>query len=70
MLSLKAVIPQLMQCFQYLGLGYTVLRCVRVKTCLYGKSAPGDYPCDDLIKCINCGGQHSFRSHNHPVYKQ
>ena len=41
----------------------------RVKTRFCGKSTHGDDPCDEPMKYINCGGQHSSRSHNCPMYK-
>ena len=34
------------------------------------KSAHGDDPCGDPMKCVNCGDQHSSQSRNYPVYNQ
>lgn len=68
-LSVRAFIPQPMQCFQCLRFGHTASRCARVKTCFCGKSAHGDDPCAEPMKCVNCGGQHSSRSRNCPTYK-
>ena len=45
-----------------------VFRAHCVKMCF--RSANGDVPCAEPMKCVNYDGQRSSSSHNYPVCKQ
>ena len=69
-LPVRPYIPAPLRCFNCQKFGHSRTTCDKQPVCICGKPPHEGTPCSDPIKCINCGGEHSARSKNCPIFKE
>ena len=68
-LSVRPFVPSPMRCFRCQRYGHTATRCKREPLCACGQQVHEDSECGPNPVCVNCGGAHSAKSRNCPMYK-
>lgn len=69
-LEVRPFVPQPLRCFKCQRFGHTAIKCQREPTCVCGKPTHEGTNCPAELHCVNCGGGHSSRSRNCPIYRQ
>lgn len=65
-LEVRPYIPNPIRCFKCQRFGHISSKCSSEALCACGKPPHTGNPCQDPMKCVNCGGLHSARSKNCP----